>query len=256
MDTRLQKLMTRKAWWRFLPVAALALLGLPAAKRLGDILAVENAVARDWEMSIGWGGTSSPDGRPTMLPAFVDAAAKAWFDWRYAATFGYDGSQPVKTRNRGLVYHERFRALFRGPIEEIHIGYPESFRGDLGAALARFPRLRRFSIIENEDSGPTEADWTLLCARLRTLPNLEEIELGGSWITDAAITPLSGHPTLRSITISEGRLTSECAKTFTAIPLLAALHFEGQRYTGDTWLSPEAEKTLRASLPTVTVTLP
>ncbi len=244
-------LLKKTCLWLFL-LGILALFCWPAARRNSNIKAVENAIDRDWEISFDRTGS-----HPASLPSFVDSAAKTWFDWRYAATGGYDGSQPVKTRNRDSVYYERFQCLFRDPIEYINIGYPETFRGDnLGAALARFPELRFFGVFENEDTGPGESEWTALCRRLRALPRLEEIELGGSWITDAAIEPLGGHPNLRVVTILEGRLTPGCAKTFSTIPHLATLHIEWQRHDGDTWLTPEEERTMKAALPGVTLEVP
>jgi hypothetical protein len=236
-----------KAWWCLLLVAFFAPLIWFAVQRNSDIKAVENAIDRDWELVFDQ--TGAP---PAALPSFVDSAAKKWFDWRYADSFGYDGYEPVKTRNRADVYHERFRCLFRGPIEEIIIGYPEKFRGDaLGAALARFPRLRYFCVEELDEKGLTESDWTLLCRRLRDLPQLEEVELGGPTLTNAALAPLAGHPKLRIVTIQDGRFTHECARTFSAIPHLTKLSIEGQSSEGNTWLAPDDEKTMRARLPGV-----
>jgi len=225
---------------------------LPAARRNSDIKAVEDAVDRDWEISF-----DQTDARPRRLPPFLDGWAEAWFDWRYADTYGYDGTQPVKTRNRGVVYHERFRCLFRGPIETINIGYPEKFRGDtLGAALARFPKLRFFAVVELEDTGLAESEWTLLCMRLRVLPQLEEIELAGPTLTNAAVAPLAGHPNLRVVTILDGRLSPGCIETFSTMPKLTTLHIEGQRYDGDTWLTPDEEAMMRGRLPSVTLEVP
>lgn len=242
-------------WLCLFLLGFLALLIWPAGRRISNIKAVQNAIDRDWEISFDQMGL--PFGRPARLPSFLDSRAKAWFDWRYASTGGYDGTQPVKTRNRDVVYYERFRALFRGPIEVIDIGYPEGFRGDdLGLALARFPKLRRFCVFENEDTGPSESEWALLCRRLRALPQLEELELAGCWLSDSAIAPLAGHPRLRVVTILEGRLSPGCTKTFAAIPNLSRLHIEGQRYEGDTWLTPAEEKMMRAALPAVTVEVP
>ena len=242
-----------KAWLCLLLVGGfLVLLVLAAERQFSDIKAVENAIDRDWEISFEQ--TALPFNRPARLPSFLDSGAKAWFDWQFANTYGYSRPQPVKTRNRAIVYHERFRSLFRGPIEVIDIGYPEGFRGDeLGAALARFPKLRRFCVMETDDPGPSEAEWTLLCRGLRALPQLEDIELGGAWLTDAAIAPLAGHPNLRDVTIQVGRLGPECTKTFATLPRLSRLLIGEQRYEGDTWLSPEEEKAMRAALPGVTV---
>ena len=188
-----------------------------------------------------------------MLPARIDSMADNLIVRLFDQTRGYDGTQPAKTRNRDIVYQERFRALFRGPIQEIDVYYFEAFHGDLGAAFARFPSLRRVEVFDNF---PTEPEWTHLCAKLRELPRLEEIELGGAWITDAAIAPLAGHPNLRTVTIEYGRLTDGCTKTFATMPRLSKLRIGEQIYPGDAWLSPEQTAAMTAALPSVTVEAP
>ena len=234
-------------------IGVLALLLWSPVQTAIDVAAVQNAVQRDWEISFGY---SSGQGKPAGLPASLDSAANSLFGRVFAGTKGYNGTQPTKTRNRDIVSHERFRALFRGQIRDIHIYYFEAFRGDLGAVLARFPELRRVTVFENEPNSPTESQWTLLASRLRALPRLEEIELGGAWVTDAAIAPLAGHPGLRVVTILDGRLSPECTKIFVTMPRLSKLHIEGQRYEGDTWLAPTDEKMLRTALPRVTIEVP
>jgi hypothetical protein len=87
------------------------------------------------------------------------------------------------------------------------------------------------------------------------LPRLQELELGGEWLTAAAIAPLAGHPQLRSITISYGRLTEGCTKTFASIPHLAELHIGEQIYEGDVWLSPASRTAMRTALPNVDLEL-
>jgi hypothetical protein len=145
---------------------------------------------------------------------------------------GY-GSSPLgptggpKGRNIDSIYRDQFRSLFRGPLESIHIYYPEGFRGDdLGAALARFPKLRDFGVFENDSGRPTEADWIKLCARLRRLSDMEKLNMGGEELTDSAIAELSGHPGLRVISISYCFLTTRCATTFATMPNLTELNLE------------------------------
>jgi hypothetical protein len=234
--------------------ATLALLLWVPIKTALDVAAVQNAVQRDWEISF-W-SPSAPSIKPAVLPASLNAEANDFFARIFASTRGYDGSQPTKTRNRDIVARERFHALFRGSIQDVHIYYFEAFRGDLGAALARFPDLRRVTVIDNEQDLPTESEWTLLCTRLRTIPHLEEIEIGGAWVTDAAIAPLAGHPALHTLSISFGRLTASCATTFTSLPRLSKLNIGEQIHDGDDWLSPASQAAMSATLPQVSIDFP
>jgi hypothetical protein len=239
--------------WGVSLVTGLGLLLWVPVKTMIDVSAVQNAVQRDWEISFGYGNGT---GKPAILSDEIDSAAESFLERIFANTRGYEaGTHVTKTRNRDTVYHERFRALFRGSIEEIHIYYFEAFRGDLGAVLARFPKLRRLTVFENDPDLPTELEWTALCARFREFSNLEEVELGGDLLTDAAIAPLAGHPQLRSVTITCGRLTDGCAKTFASMPRLSKLHIEGQTYDGDIWVSEERKAAMRAALPSATVEL-
>lgn len=229
--------------------------------KMRDLIAVQEAVARDWEIDYGYGSVHTPHSRPAALPALLDDAAEAWLDWVYRDTRGYTaGRHAVKTRNRNSVYHDQFRALFRGSIEEIHIYYPESFRPELTTALARFPQLRRFSLVENESTGPTEAEWMHLCTGLRALPQLEELELCGYWLTDEAIAPLAEHPGLRSIVISEGRLSAASSATFASIPRLKSLNLGELHPPEGEWRDAnEAQATrgaFEAALPGVSVQFP
>lgn len=221
-------------------------------RRTGDIAAVQDSLDRAWEISF-WGG-GEQDRRPRMLPEGVDRFVDSTLQDIFWDTSGY-GPPPAYTRNRAEIHHDRFQALFRKPIDEIHIYYPESLRGDLPAALARFPRLRRFTLYENEPLYPTKVEWTRLCTALRSFPNLEEIELGGAWITDSAIAPLAGHPRLRVVEISGGRLTAKCTETFASMPNLTKLHIEEQMWGGNTWPSAAEQEAMRVALPKVTLKL-
>lgn len=241
--------------WLGLTAAGLALWVIwAAAERVSAVAAIQDAVRRDWEIAF-WEMKSGTN-RPPGLPAWLDSTTESWFERTWEHTAGYSGSKSPKASNRGSVYHERFRSLFRGPMRDIHIFYPETFRGGaLGTALCRFPKLRRVSVVET-DAGPTESDWTLLATHLRELPDLETIELCGYTLTDAAIAPLAGHPKLRSIHFNGGRLTMECVKTLASLPSLATLHIEGQQYDGDAWLSVGQKQEMVDALPGVAVELP
>ena len=234
-----------KIWICLFVALSLALLLFVPVKRALDVAAVQNAVQLDWEIGFY---DSSRAHMPSMVPARVDDTVWDFLSWIHYKR-GYE------KRNRREVNYQRFLALFRGSIEEINVYNFEAFCGDLGAAFARFPDLRRVKVFDDEPHFPTESEWALLCARLRALPNLEKIEFGGSWLTDAAIDPLAGHPSVRRICILRGRLTAECRVTFASIPHLSELHIEGQIHEGDKWLSQENRDAMIATLPNVSVEL-
>ena len=244
-----------KVWIAFLTLAILGLLLFLPIKNVLDVTAVQNAVQRDWE--IDFIEASNPrGGPPAMLSASLDADVWNFLFEKFRDPPDTDDNTPTKMRMRNEVYYARFQAFFRGTIEEIRIDGFEAFSGDLGAALARFPHLRRVTVTDNDLDLPTEAEWTKLCAHLRALPHLESIELGGAWITDAALAPLSGHPHLRSIIIAYGRYTEACAKTFATIPHLTTLLFEDRIYNGDPSFPSEEKAAIRAALPGVIVKFP
>lgn len=224
-------------------LAFIAILLWKPIKQARDVAAVQESLDRAWEITFESGS------RPTRMPEFLDKAASEVTSWIFAETGGYNGSTPARGRNRDDIHLERFRGLFRGPIEFVGIYYPEGFHGDeLGAALARFEYLRRLAIFENEDSVPTEADWTTLCARLRTLPHLEEIELGGAQITDAALSRLAGHPGLRVVEISYSRVTPKVGAVFATMPHLLELRFGDHISAGDLEFTQEEQDAIATEM--------
>jgi hypothetical protein len=148
--------------------------------------------------------------------------------------------------------------MFRGRIEEVHIYYPVDIRGDLGAALLHFGGLRKLTFFENEAHLPTEASYKLLCQRLRSAVNLEELELGGGQLTSNAVAPLEGHPKLSKLKISYScRLTADVLKTLKTLPSLTILEVK-EIYGPDeeVWKSPALHARFRDDLPGVTLELP
>jgi hypothetical protein len=244
-----------KFWLCAALTALLALLLFLPVKNVLGLMAIQAAVQRDWEIDFLDSTNPSASSVPAMLPDRLDRMAQDFFSRLYDETHDYTSHQQVKTRNRDMVMMDRFHALFRGPIEKIGVYYFEKFQGDLGAGLARFPELREVIVHENEIDGPTEAEWRLLCTRLRTLPHLERLEIGGPHLTDESIAPLAGHPQLRRIEIDGGSLTAGCTQTFASIPHLSELCIGSQIYEGKTWLSPEERKAMIAALPNVKVEL-
>jgi len=251
MRVRLPK---RKTWVGTFLFTMLALVLWIPVQRVFDVAAVQNAVQRDWEISFGYPLRTGAD-KPEWLPATVDDRAYDFLFEHFERKSPGEGGRSAQRENRNVIYWERFRVLFREPIREIHVYDFEAFRGDLGAALARFPHLRRVTVFTMEES-PAESEWTLLCTRLRTLPELEEIEIGGYWLTDAAIAPLAGHPQLRSITIPYARLTVGSAPTFASMPRLSKLHFDEQVEEEDASLLHENQAAMSAALPAVRIDFP
>src|SRR5687768_13269425 len=121
-----------KRWLMLLGLMILALMVFAMVQRVMAVAAVQNAIERSYEI------TFDSDGRPQALPPALDRAAEAFFEYAFRETWG--------ATNRHIIHRERFRSLFRGPIREIHVYYPTAFRGDLGAALARFPQLRNVTV--------------------------------------------------------------------------------------------------------------
>ncbi|RBP46212.1 hypothetical protein DES53_102598 [Roseimicrobium gellanilyticum] len=231
---------------RLLVLASLLVLALscvPPGWNYYRVAAVQNALQRNWEIRF------EKDGKPDAMPKFLDDKVQE--------LLGH-------TENRWgeqipcVVFRERVRAMFRGRIDEIHIYYPEDIRGDLGAALLKFGELRKLVVFENEEHLPAEASYKLLCQRLRSSKNLEELELGGGQITSDALAPLAGHPKLRRLNISGSyRLTVDVLETFKTLPALATLEIEDiYGPAEEEWKSPALHAQFREALPGVTLTLP
>jgi hypothetical protein len=238
---------TKARFWTLFATVLVALI-LSRIPRVREVVAIQDALQRKYEISF-WSDNIPGADRPSLLPVALDTAAAGCFDKLFARTYG--------STNYQIVYHERFRALFRGPLRDVHIYYPEAFQGDkLGAALLRLPELRHLTVKEVDPSRPTEADWKLLFTRLRSAPNLETLDIGGDRITEDALTPLAGHPHLQSITIEYSRLTPACARLFSSMPRLKLLHIDETVYDGDSWLTPAQAQAMAAALPGVTLELP
>ena len=231
----------------FIPLAgAIVLILWSMIQRMLDVAAVQDALERNWEIGFR---PATEESRPPLLPAFLDDALESYLDKKYEGVQGYNENlDRPHGRNLATVYHERFRAMFRLTTRDIHIFSPFAFRGDLGTALQRFPRLRR--IIVSDAYYVKEAEWKLLCGRLRGLPELEELELVGSNLTSDAVAPLAGHPRLRSIVIYAGNLTPDCIKTFTTLPHLTQIEFS---QSNSEVFTPELKTKIEASLPGVKI---
>jgi hypothetical protein len=224
----------------FATLAVLLLCCVPPVWNYYRVAAVQDALNRDYEIIFGSAG------RPEAMPEVLDKNLE-----KFLVSEGVTWDRV----NPDIVYGERVRAMFRGSIAEIHIYYHEGIRGDLGTALLRFPQLKKLTVYEN-DSNP--ADYKLLCQRIRQLPDLEEVELGGQQITSDVLAELAGHPKLSKLNISlSGLLTTDVLETLKELPALKVFEL-GEIYGPDEkeWTSPALLARFRAALPGVAVKLP
>lgn len=224
----------------FATFVVLLLCCVPLGWRYYRVAAVQNALNRDYEIIFG-----SAE-RPAAMPKVLDDNLQKFLK---------DKRGTWNRMNPDIIYGERVRAMFRGNVTEIQIYYHEGIRGDLGAALLRFPDLKKLTVFETDSH---LADYKLLCQRIRQLPDLEEIELGGSQLTSDDIAPLAGHPKLRELIISNGGLlTTDVLDTLKDLPALKVLRVEGIYGFGEKeWASPALLARFRAALPGVAVKLP
>lgn len=142
------------------------------------------------------------------------------------------------------------------PVTHFEAFYFVNLQGDLGAELLRFTSLREVAIEDTMAPGPGADQWRQLCTRLRMLPKLRELEIGGDQLNDDSLAPLAGHPALRSIEITRGRVTMNSLQTWAALPNLKKLSFGEMTYSGDAWLTPEERTMLRTRLPATEINFP
>lgn len=232
----------RKLYVAFLVTALVIGLIYSARYRIGSIAAVQNALERDWEISFDAGD------RPKALPTTLDIAADDII--RRLLGPEPDPLFLAQKPNRADVWHERFRGLFRGRITEMEIYYPGRLRDDLGAALRRFPALRRLKIQEADFSA---SDWSYVFAGLHHLPHLEKLEIGGHALRDSTIERLANQRSIRKITITTGRLGTESVETFRRLPNLNELSFDSDTiddgHASGERPFPEIQKIIRDALP-------
>jgi len=219
----------RSRWKRWVVIAAaigIVATAVWAQRRYSDIAALQDGVARSWEITFNvWG-------KPPTLPEFIDEFAALKYTERYVSTHG--------TSNLHALHLERFRGLFRGRITTIAIHYPIHFEPGIGAALRRFRHLETLSIEENSDDTSTLGstadeliDAVVDAKSLRTLSlmavwltddhvrrvgemrQLEELTLGYGRFGGAALEALAKIPSLKKIDVSEAlSLSAEETKTF------------------------------------------
>jgi hypothetical protein len=149
-------------------------------------------------------------------PAVVDKKITAILNWTFSKTHGYTGKSAVK------VYHAAYGDIFRAPIQKIEVVDPRRINGNPGRVLPWFPQLNRF-ILSDSGNHLSEAEWTEICTGLRASERLEQLQIGGGNLTDAALAALANHPRLRVLTIDENHVTSGCGTTFSSMPRLKTL---------------------------------
>lgn len=139
------------------------------------------------------------------------------------------------------------------PVREFEIYYFEHLRGDLGKELQRFPHLKKVSIYDNMDGQPSESEWQRLLGWIRQMPDLEELDIGGDRLTDAALASLAGHPRLRMLTVDYSRLTKRSLATFQSLHGLRQLSIS-DNYQPNFVLLPLELDDIQGALPAVSVT--
>ena len=154
-----------------------------------------------------------------------------------------------------LLHSETFNVAFN-PVTDFNVFYFEDFNGDLGAELLRFRGLRRIAVEELSKPVPNERQWRKLCTALRSMENLEELELAGNELTDDALAPLRGHPHLKSVWLPVAHVTGECANIFATMPCLKFLEIDNTIYSGDAWLTEDEKKEFQKRLPKTEIVFP
>ena len=124
------------------------------------------------------------------------------------------------------------------------------------AFLATVPHLKRLVFaIGSQAKGRelTGAQWTEFCGNLRAMPHLEDVLLAGNAITDAAVAPLAGHPSLRRFQVTSEHLSDRCVPTFATMPSLTSLALN-RGWNGTPSAPADVRNTITAALPKVKVT--
>ncbi|MEO8351267.1 MAG: hypothetical protein ABI680_06010 [Chthoniobacteraceae bacterium] len=191
-----------------------AVTGGWGVRRVAKVAAIQDALERDWEINFNDGAL------PSALPTSVDCAAENAIIWMLGPP--RETLYFAEKANRETIWQERFRALFRGRITVMEIYYPGRMRDDLGSALAQFPNLRHLEIHKPDFS---DNDWPGVFAGLHRLHQLEELEIGSYELRDSSIRGLANQQSVRQVSITIGKLSTECVETFRRLPRLTKLTF-------------------------------
>jgi hypothetical protein len=235
-----------KARWLALVVILLVVAGVaPYVRQVSLAAAIQNSVARSEEITLNH--PSDP------IPAFVDSAIFKSVEW-YGEWTGADDDLRE-------LYCERLAMPFQArQLRNLELYDPKNFDVRLCNIIRKCSGLQSVTILDWGGWGlpltPPESSWRSLCEALRTLPRLETLGIGSEQLTDDALAPLAGHPTLRKITMERVpiSITPDSARTFARMPSLKELFLgEPSRSTEEIWTEAEMAR-FRAALPEVKVT--
>ncbi|RBP44645.1 hypothetical protein DES53_104467 [Roseimicrobium gellanilyticum] len=246
MSARSRKL---KARWVVLAVVVACVAGLaPFIREIYLAAAIQNAIARNVEITLN---DTSYESVPKVLDEVIQKSVEWYGEWTHASS------------NQRELYYYRITTPFRaGRLRNLGIYDPKNFDERLGDVIRRCRGLQSVEVLDWGGWGspptPPESSWRSLCEALRTLPRLHTLGIGSEELTDAALAPLAGHPTLRTITMERVpmSITPESARTFASIPHLKELILgEPSRTTEEVWTEAAIAR-FRAALPGVSVTIP
>src|SRR4051794_5764656 len=124
----------RRPKLRWIAVSGILTVGLLLCYALhcvSQVAALQDCLERDWEIAFNAEQTALPP----RMPAWCDSLAKSLIDRALPTQRGQRFSgEKVGKENREIVWRERIRSIFRGPITEIEIYAPGRMCDDLGAA--------------------------------------------------------------------------------------------------------------------------
>ena len=122
-------------------------------------------------------------------------------------------------------------------VRYLHLYDAAPFRGDLGAALMRLPRLDYVVVTENENKGHASgAEWACFISTLAAHPTLEGFYLNARELSDAMLAPLAGHPRLNRVGLEGDRITPACLQRLEAMPKLTILALDRISASEDEWM--------------------
>lgn len=140
------------------------------------------------------------------------------------------------SHHRRAFYEVRSYTLFYGTIHKMDIFDPYGFSPELGAAIARFPRLEEVTFVSN--AGP---DWydevrgrkaTLdpkaipnLIVGITSLKRLRKLEFSAPWLGDQEVLAFAQIPSLEIVSL-QGRLSATSLSAFIKLPRLRELNLQ------------------------------
>ncbi len=182
-----------------------------------DVTAVQNSLYRKYEINF------NDNVRPKYLPKFADELVERWLQKRYEETIG--------SVNLDIIYHERFRSLFRGPLRSLEIYNSVAFNERLPIVISGLGQLERFTLCD-PDGNSSEEGWRAVVESVARLPKLAELELSGTYLTSSALQGLDQASKLKKLTIG-GPLDGTCLDGLVNLKDLRELHVHSIELSGD-----------------------